>query len=111
MSVKSADFWGTAVGFDKTWAKRRIRVFKNSRGFDFVDENLDSRSSATTSVDSVVREIAMIFGLRDVKLELPHLGIYSSSKTSLSNAAAARPVRAPMEDAWGSILKQRKPRG
>lgn len=120
MSAERRSFWGTAFGLDLSGGKQRINIFKASGGFHFVDENLDSYYRQLPSADYVKTEIATLFRLRDVKLDIPHLGIYSSQKTPKAPPpvkSAAAPVAKPdawgpvaKPDAWGNVLVTKKPK-
>lgn len=103
MSKKHGGFWGTAIGLDRTGTSRRIGIFETSGGFRFVDENLHSGPHRSPSADHIRPDVATIFGLRDVALELPRLGIYSSAKALIS-AGPAKPLLAPKagSDVWGT---------
>ena len=78
MSEKRKGFWGRAIGLDQAGATRRIDIFKTSKGFQFVDENLYSGSSRSLSEDRIPGDVAALFGLHNVKIEVPHLGVYAS---------------------------------
>jgi hypothetical protein len=106
MAGMRRDFWGTAVGLDRSWAVRRIDIFKTPRGYNYIDEALNSRPSQVQSADSVAADVALMFGLRDVKLEMPHLGIYPRSKAPVG--AGKMPARKAGRDAWGDVLKEGK---
>jgi hypothetical protein len=97
MPANRRNFWGAAVGRDRKGNKRRIEVFKSRDGFDFVTDNVYRHhipASRKLSPEEMRDEIAHFFGLRDVDLEFPHLGIYASSAgakpTSLSRREPQR---------------------
>jgi len=74
--------WGIAVGLDRTGERRRITVYTTATGFDFVGETLYCHSVAATGKPDAERlcgQVAAAFGLADVKLEFPHLGIFAST--------------------------------
>jgi hypothetical protein len=103
MATRSGGFYGTAIGVDSSGAQRRISVFEDKLGFRFVDENLEDHRHRAQSADQICGDVAALFGLRNVRLEMPRLGIYSTAAKPVSKPEAARP------DTWGSVLKAKKP--
>src|SRR2546426_11260490 len=81
MAAKRRDIWGFAVGTDRSGDGRRITVYQTDDGFDFVSETLYCHHVAgrRLSADELRGEAASVFGLKDVKFEFPHLGIFLSS--------------------------------
>lgn len=102
MATRSGGFYGTAIGVDGSGAHRRISVFEDKLGFRFVDENLEDHRHRGQSADQICGDVAALFGLRNVRLEMPRLGIYSTAAKPVSKPEAARP------DDWGSVLKAKK---
>ena len=102
MATKSGGFYGTAIGVDGSGAHQRISVFEDKLGFRFVDENLEDHRHRAQSADQICGDVAALFGLRNVRLEMPRLGIYSTAAKPVSKPEAARP------DTWGSVLKAKK---
>src|SRR5882757_103043 len=92
MPSKVGGFWGTAIGVDPNGDSRRIAIFEASGGFRFVDENLHGHPHRSSSADNLCADVAALFGLRNVRLELPKLGIYASAKAP--PAAPAKPATA-----------------
>jgi hypothetical protein len=100
---KSGGFYGTAIGVDGNGSQRRISVFEDKLGFRFVDENLDDHPQRARSADTICADVASVFRLRNVRLEMPKLGIYTTAaKAPPATPQAARP------DGWGSVLKAKK---
>lgn len=82
MTSKRRDMWGFAVGFDRRGDRRRITVYTTQDGFDFVSETLYSHSivaAGKPSADHLRGQVAVVFGLSEVKFEFPHLGIFAST--------------------------------
>lgn len=82
MTSKRRDMWGFAIGIDRKGDRRRITVYKTAAGFDFVSETLYSHSivaAGKPSAEHLRGQVAVIFGLSDVKFEFPHLGIFASA--------------------------------
>ena len=98
MSERRQGFWGRAIGLDQAGATRRIDIFKTSKGFQFVDENLYSGASRSPSEDHIPGDVAALFGLHNVKIEVPHLGVYASKPPGQSLEP-----KAP----WGNVLRRR----
>jgi hypothetical protein len=102
MATRSGGFYGTAVGIDGSGARRRISVFEDKLGFRFVNENLEAHRRRAQSADQICDDVTALYGLRNVRLEMPRLGIYSTAAKPVSKPKAARP------DTWGSVLKAKK---
>jgi hypothetical protein len=93
MAANRREFFGAAVGRDRKGGARRIEVFKSRDGFDFVTDNVYRHhvpASRKLSPEEMREEIAYVFGLRDVNLEFPHLGIYASSATTKTSSLSRR---------------------
>jgi hypothetical protein len=96
MPVNRRDFWGAAVGLDRKGDKRRIEVFKTRDGFDLVNDKLYRHHishARKLSGEEMRDEIAHVFGLREVTLEFPHLGIYASASKPAGVALTRRKPR------------------
>lgn len=100
--AKSGGFFGTAIGVDASGATRRISVFEDKMGYRFVDENLEDHPHHAASSDHICGDVASLFRLRNVRLEMPRLGIYTTMAKAPETKQQARP------DGWGSILKVKK---
>ena len=103
MAAKSGGFYGTAIGVDGNGSQRRISVFEDKLGFRFVDEDLEDHPHRAYKADSICGDVASLYRLRNVRLEMPKLGIY----TTAAKAPVAKP-QAAAPDGWGSILKAKK---
>jgi hypothetical protein len=82
MTSKRRDMWGFAVGIDRAGERRRITVYKTTNGIDFVSETLYCHAivaAAKSSNEFLRGQVAAAFGIRDVKFEFPHLGIFAST--------------------------------
>jgi len=101
--AKSGGFYGTAIGIDGSGSQRRISVFEDKLGFRFVDENLDDHPHRAHKAETICSDVAALFRLRNVRLEMPKLGIY----TTAAKAAPATP-QAARPDSWGSVLKVKR---
>ena len=76
-------FWGRAIGIQRSRTKRVITVFRRPDGFDLVDEDFSCRSllvDPDIAIDELRQRIASVYGLTDVALEFPYLGIYASTQ-------------------------------
>jgi hypothetical protein len=93
MPANRREFWGAAVGFDRSANMRRIEVFKTREGFDFVSETLYRHhvpAARRITPEQMRDEVAYVFGLRDVNLEFPHLGIYASAVKAKGSSLSRR---------------------
>jgi hypothetical protein len=97
MRERRKGYWGSAVGLDSKGTTRRISVFETSGGFRFTDEKLHSGSSRSPSEDRIAADVAALYGLHNVRLELPHLGVYSRTRQT-------KPPTEPAET-WGNLMK------
>jgi hypothetical protein len=101
MPVNRREFFGLAVGLDRSGGTRRIEVFKTREGLDFVSETLYCHhvpAARKLTPEQMREEVAYAFGLREVALEFPQFGIYASAAKPKGESTLSR--RKPSPRSW-----------